>query len=86
MKIKSGYVVRPVGDAFVALPTGDVDGFNGMIKLNGVAKFLWDFFLEEHSREEAVEALLAEYEVTRERATHDVDVFADKLCEGGVAQ
>lgn len=86
MKIKEGYVVRAVGDAFVALPTGAATGFQGMIKLNGVAKFLWDFFAEEHTREEAVAALLAEYDVEPERAARDVDVFADKLCDGGVAQ
>ena len=46
-----------------------------MINLNETGAFLWIFLSEEHTAEEAVNALCNEYEVERERAALDVDKF-----------
>ena len=41
--------------------------------------FLWKFFTAEHTVDEAVAALCAEYEVDEERARIDAEKFAEVL-------
>ncbi len=80
MKIKKGFVVRKVGGENIVVPVGAMSKtFHGMIKLNETGNFLWEFFLREHSEEEAVAALLEEYEVSEEDARKDVEKFAGIL-------
>ena len=87
MKIKKGFVVRKVGDAHVVVPVGELSKtFHGMINLNETGAFLWNFFTEEHTVEEAVEALRGEYEVDVEIATADVNKFAEILLKNGFAE
>ncbi len=85
MKIKSGFVVRNVGGENVGVPIGETcKQFHGMIKLNESANFLWQFFSQEHSEEEGVAALLAEYEVDEATARADVQSFIQILEKNGL--
>lgn len=87
MKIKKGFVLRSVGGENVVVPVGEMSKkFHGMINLNETGAFLWRFFMEEHTVEEAVEALLETYEVERENATTDVQRFADTVLKNGFAE
>ncbi len=87
MKIKSGFVVRNVGGENVGVPVGETGRtFHGMIKLNETGNFLWQFFSKSHTEEEAVAALLAEYEVEEEIARTDVKAFVDLLVKNGLAE
>ena len=87
MKIKKGFVLRVVGGQSVVVPVGALcKTFHGMINLNETGAFLWKFFSEEHSAEEAVEALCAEYDVDRERAALDVDKFIQTLTSNGFTE
>ena len=80
MKIKKGFVIRKVGDAHVVVPVGELSKtFHGMINLNETGAFLWEFFTAEHTVDEAVAALCAEYEVEEERARIDAEKFAEVL-------
>ena len=80
MKIKKGFVIRKVGDAHVVVPVGELSKtFHGMINLNETGAFLWKFFTVEHTVDEAVAALCAEYEVDEERARIDAEKFAEVL-------
>ncbi len=80
MKIKKGFVIRKVGDAHVVVPVGELSKtFHGMINLNETGAFLWKFFTSEHTVDEAVAALCAEYEVDEERARIDAEKFAEVL-------
>ncbi|MBQ8428359.1 MAG: PqqD family protein [Clostridia bacterium] len=84
MKIKKGFVVRIVGGESIAVPVGELSkNFHGMITLNETAKFLWDFFQEDHTPDEAIAALFAEYEVEEEIAKNDVKTFVDLLSKNG---
>lgn len=86
MKIKKGFVLRVVGGENVVVPVGEMSKvFHGMINLNDTGAFMWKFFSEEHTLEEGVEALCAEYEVERERATVDVQKFMDTILQNGFA-
>lgn len=86
MKIKKGFVVRAVGGENIVVPVGEMSKvFHGMINLNETGKFLWDFFTQEHTLEEAVDALCSEYEVARELAEKDAKNFMETLLNNGFA-
>lgn len=87
MKIKKGFIVRKVGGENIAVPVGERGkSFHGMIKLNETGNFLWEFFLKDHTEEEAVRALLKEYDVSEETAQKDVQAFINVLLENGFAE
>ena len=87
MKIKKGFVLRVVGGENVVVPVGAMSKFfHGMINLNETGAFMWKFFSEEHTLEEGVAALRAEYEVEEERATADVQKFMNAILENGFAE
>ena len=87
MKIRNGFVLRVVGGESVVVPVGEMSKkFHGMINLNETGAFLWKFFTAEHTVEEGVQALLAEYEVEEELARTDVETFVNTILENGFAE
>lgn len=87
MKIKKGFVLRVVGGENVVVPVGAMSKvFHGMINLNDTGAFMWKFFSEEHTLEEGVAALCAEYEVDSECARQDVQKFMDTVLKNGFAE
>ena len=87
MKIKNGFVLRTVGGEHVVVPVGEMSkAFHGMINLNETGAFMWRFFSEEHSLEEGVTALRAEYEVEEDRARLDVQKFINVIESNGFAE
>lgn len=84
MKIKNGFVIRAVGGENIVVPVGEMSKqFHGMINLNETGAFLWRFFTEEHSLDEGVQALQANYSVEEEIARSDVEKFISVLQENG---
>lgn len=85
MKLKNGFVVREVGGRSVAVAVGEMaKSFRGMISLNGSGKFIWQALASETSEEQIVDALLAEYDVSREIAEIDVKKFIGQLRAEGL--
>ena len=83
MKIKKGLILRSVGGENVVVPVGEMSKqVHGMITLNETGAFLWRFFTEEHTAEEAVAALLAEYDVAEDIARNDVEKFVETISNG----
>ena len=83
MKIKQGYLLREIAGKTVALPADDTLELNTMITLNETGAFLWKRLQNQTSEDELVNALLAEYDVTREKAALSVAAFVQKLDENG---
>ena len=81
MKLKNGFVLRTVAGETVVLPSGDVTNFDMMITLNDTGRFLWEKLEAETSEEELVKAVLAEYDVTEDRAAASVQAFVARLKE-----
>ena len=81
MKLKEGFILRTVAGQTVALPAGGVTNLDMMITLNDTGKFLWEKLAVGAEKDELVEALLAEYDVDRERADKSVDAFVTRLKE-----
>ena len=81
MKIKNGFIVKELAGQYVVVALGQASKiFNGIIKLNDSAKFIWDKLAVGAEKEDVVNALLEEYEgVDRETAERDFDNFVNKL-------
>ena len=80
MKIKKGFVAKEIAGQYVVVALGAASKiFNGIIKLNDSAKFIWDMLSEGAEKAEIVDALLAEYDVDKETAECDVDAFVAQL-------
>ena len=86
MKIRDGYMLREVAGTAVVVPVGVDNSFNGMLKLNGTGKFLWEHLTEETDKEALVSALLAEYEITADIAARDVDAFLAALAKMNILE
>jgi len=87
MKIKDGYMMRKVAGNCVVVPMGDeITNFNGMINLNETGEFLFEKLKDGCNKEELIEAMMSEYEVTREICERDIDKFTGKLSEAGILE
>ena len=87
MKLKSGFVLKTVGENHIVVPVGaqTVD-FRCMITLNETGAFLWKLLETEQTEEKLVTALLEEYDVTKDRAAADVDAFLTSLRDGSLLE
>ncbi len=80
MKAKPGFVVRNIADEFILMPTGDNIGkFNGTVLLNEVSAFVWEKLQNPLSKEDLLNAVLDEYEVSRDTAAKDLDSLLETL-------
>ena len=87
MKLREGFALRQVADTWVVMPLGEksVD-FNGMLTLNDTGALLWQTLEKGGDRDALADALVAEYEVTREVVLPDVDAFVAKLADAGCVE
>lgn len=67
---------QKLGDQTIIL---DSFGKNKIHQLNGVGSFLWDLFDGSLSKQEIVNKLIEEYEVSENEANTDVDEFISEL-------
>lgn len=81
MKIRDGFVVKELAGQYVVVALGQASKiFNGIIKLNDSAKFIWEKLAVGAEKEDVINALLEEYEsVDRETAEKDFDKFVNEL-------
>ncbi len=80
MKIKDGFLLRPLADTHVVVPVGQAAlDLRGMITLNGTGAFLWKALETEQTEQALIDALLAHYQVTQETAAADVARFVELL-------
>ena len=87
MKIKKDFILRKVADSYVVVPVGKMTlNFNGIINLNETGAFLFGELQKGADREELIEKLLAEYDVTPEKAANDIDIFIQKAKDADVLE
>ena len=87
MKIKNGFVVRPVAGQHMVVALGEASkSFNGIIKLNESARMIWDMLVEGAERDEIVNRLLEEYDVDRAILQADCDKFIQSLQENNILE
>ena len=89
MRQKKGLVLRDVCGEKVIIGEGlEAVDFGRLMCLNDTAAWLWEKASEmgEFSVEELTEALLEEFEVTKEQALHDVKDIVDKWEGSGLLE
>lgn len=80
MKIKDEFIVRNMLGDYMAIPTGDnIAKFDGSVILNEVSAFVIEQLKKPTSKEDILELMLAEYEVSKEQASADLDALLAKL-------
>lgn len=80
MKIKEDFILRKVADSYVVVPVNNLSlDFNGIINLNETGAFLFKILQEGAEREELIQKMLDEYDVTPQIAEKDIDVFIEKV-------
>ncbi len=80
MKIKKGFILREVGGENVVVPVGERSkDFHGMIQLNKTGAFLWRFYENDHTKEEGISAICAEFNVEESVAASGVENFLSAL-------
>ena len=85
MHFKEDFVLRKVCGLNVVMPTGvNVKDFGGALNLNDTAALIFEQLQAGKTVEETAAALVAEYDVTPEKALADVQKTIDSLREAGV--
>lgn len=88
MKIKDGFVLRPLGEEYIIIgeDIARVD-FNKIISLNATAAYLWENLEgKEFSIEDMVDLLIAKYDVDRETALNDSVKLAEKFVSAEILE
>ena len=87
MKIKEDFILRKVADSYVVVPVNKMMlDFNGIINLNETGAFLFELLQKGAERDELVDKMLEEYDVDREKAEADIDVFIQKVRDADVLE
>lgn len=79
MKLKNGFVLGNIAGENVVLPSGDDLDLSTMTTLNDTGKFIWEQLEQETTVEKIVDAILGEYDISREDAQKHVIAFVEKL-------
>lgn len=87
MKIKKGFIVRQINNDYVVAAVGEQSkNFNGIIRLNKTAKFIWDMLEKDCKKQDIVQALLQHYDIDKQRAEQDTEHFIQKLEEAEILE
>lgn len=82
MKLKEEMILREVAGEIIAIPVGKTAlNFNGMICLNEVSAEIWKGLQEGKSKEEILNSILQEFDVSMEEASTDLEDFLHQLKE-----
>ena len=86
-KLKSGFLIREIGGQIMAVPIGkQTSEIHGMIALSESGKLLWKALEKGAEIEELADILTSEYEVGRDVALNDVQLFVNSLKSQGALQ
>lgn len=87
MKIREGFILREVAGTYVIISSGDDNlDFKGVITVNEVGALIWKGIEAGLSKEEIVEKILLEYDVTKEIASSDCDEFLEQLISKNIIE
>lgn len=84
MKVSEEFMIREIADEHILVPVGAAAAkFNGLITMNEVGKYIVEQLAEEHTVQELVDKITAEYDVEAQTALIDAEAFLDQLREVG---
>ncbi len=84
MKLKEGFILHKAGEEYMAVASGKAaEVFNGLIRNNGTADFIFRKLLEDTTEEKVVDAMAEVYDAPREQIAKDVSKLIRQLREAG---
>lgn len=87
MKIKEDFILRKVADSYVVVPVNRMTlDFNGIINLNETGAFLFNLLQSGAEKQDLVDKMLAEYDVTQQKAESDIDSFIQKIKDADILE
>lgn len=87
MKIKEGFALRKIAEEDIVIPIGNnIADFNGVVRLNESAAFLWKKLQEEIIKDDLIKALIKEYKIDEDLAIKDVEQFINILEQNKVIE
>ena len=87
MKLVEGFCIRKILDETVIIPTGKAAHcLSGLISVNETGEFLFELLQIDQTMDSLVAAMLEEFEVEKETAEADVDVFVKVLIENDMLE
>lgn len=85
MKINKDFILRNVGNKYVAVPVGKTyETFRRFIKMNESAKFIWEELVAGKTDAEIVQEMSARYEITEDHAQSSYRDAIAKMAEAGM--
>lgn len=82
MKIKNGFMLREIAGQWVVVPIGTrVVEFNGIMTLSESGALLWKMLQKNTTEEEMANAILSEYDISKEIASADIKEFIQMVTE-----
>ena len=84
MKVSEEFIMREIAGEHILVPVGAAAAkFNGLITMNEVGKYIVEQLAEEHTVQELVDKITAEYDVEAQTALTDTEAFLEQLREVG---
>lgn len=84
MKRKPDVILTLSAGKNVLIPTGEAAAsYKGIISVNEMGTVLWNMLETEITKEQMLEKVLAEYDVTEDVAKKDIENFLNKLKSAG---
>lgn len=84
MKVSDEFVLREIAGEHILVPIGTAAaGFNGLISMNEVGRFIFELLAEERTAQELADHICGEYDVSGETALKDVEEFLQQLRQIG---
>lgn len=87
MKLKDGFVLHEVDNEYMVVATGKAaEKFNGLIRNNKTASFIYQQLLKETTEDAVVEAMLQRYEAPKEVIARDVHNIIAQMRSAGLLE
>ncbi len=76
MKIKDGYMTRPMGENHIVVAIDDIeDEFDGLITLNNSGLFIWEKLQNDITYDDLLQSIVDHYDAPKDIIKTDLDKF-----------
>lgn len=85
MKLKPGFIFHDIEDEHLVVATGEASRhFNGLIRNNATADFIYRLLEQDTTEEAIVDALYQHYQAPREQISQDIHALLEQMRAAGI--